>query len=192
MPARATSRRRCMRSTRRPPWPAASCRGRRRASATPGAQRWHPRRSPSDRRRPEHEHAGRFGNTAERLSPTTPARGRSLEGAQWRACAVWSTSGCRALAAHRGASRRAARLPRLEVALFVVRELDPQLAVAEAERERERTPLRRQPRRDGQRAVEVAYAAEAEDERLPGAGGGGDVDAVRGVAGGVCQIHQQL
>src|SRR6185369_16330912 len=58
-------------------------------------------------------------------------------------------------------------------------------------REGELVPGVRQPGREGQPAVVVADAAEPEDERGPYAGGGGDVDSVRDVAGHVAQVHQQ-
>src|SRR5208337_3782073 len=78
-----------------------------------------------------------------------------------------------------------------EVALLVVGELDPELPSAEAQREGELVPGARQPGREGQPAAEIADAAEPEDQRGPYAGGGGDVDSVRGVAGHVAQVHQQ-
>ena len=58
-----------------------------------------------------------------------------------------------------------------EVALLVVGQRDPQLAVAEAQREDQRRPGSRQPRIERQPSVEVAHAAEALHEGQPDAGG---------------------
>jgi hypothetical protein len=60
-----------------------------------------------------------------------------------------------------------------EVALLIMGELDQELPPAEAQREGELVPGVQQPGREGQPAVEVADAAEPEDERRPYAGGRG-------------------
>ena len=51
-----------------------------------------------------------------------------------------------------------------EVALLVVGELHPDLPVAEPKREREFRPVARQPGREGQPTIEIAHAAEPEDQ----------------------------
>ena len=71
-----------------------------------------------------------------------------------------------------------------------VGDLDPQAPAPDEEGEREPGQALGEPRREADRAVPVAQAAEAADQRDPGAGQRGDVHAVAGVVLQVPQVHQ--
>src|SRR5512146_3402895 len=68
-----------------------------------------------------------------------------------------------------------------DVPFLVMGQVDPDLPVAEPQREAEAPPCARQPRLEGQLLPEIADAAEPEDQRRPHPGCRGDVNPVRGL-----------
>ena len=69
--------------------------------------------------------------------------------------------------------------------------LDPQPALPDHDRERKPGDAVGQPRRERDRPVAVPQAAEAGDERDPGAGQRCDVHSVAGVVLKVIQVHER-